>query len=82
MKAGFDVGVLSAPEVAVWLVVLGHHGLGVRPRTHDFLDFILGHLVFAQSHVVAEKTTTELISNDQGEGTSPSDTKDHIEGNA
>ena len=56
--------------------------LGVGPSAHDLLDFILGHLVFPQCDIVAEKSSAELVGDQDCNCGSPCHSKDHIEGDA
>ena len=70
----------SHPEVTVRFCVLRQADwLVVWQSAHDFLYFVLGHLVFFQSYIVAEEATTELVSYYKRNKRSQADTKDHVE---
>ena len=60
----------------------GHHWLGVRPRSHHFLYFVLGHLVISQRCVVAEHASAQLVGDADREDGPPSNAEDHVEGDA
>ena len=55
---------------------------GVGPSAHDLLHFVLCHLMFLQGDIVTEKASSELVSDENSQDRPPSNTKDHVEGNA
>ena len=62
--------------------MLGNVRLRHWPRAHDLLDFVSGHFVLPEGHVVDEYTSAELVRNDKSESGPPCDTENHIERDA
>ena len=73
---------LSAPEVGVGFLVDSEHGLRVGPGAHDLFDFVFGHIVLSESHVVAEDAARELIGHQGSQASPPCHTEYHVERNA
>ena len=57
-------------------------GFGIGHLPHDFLDFVMCHLMLSYSHMVYEETSTGEVSSHDYNESSPPDTKNHVRGNS